>query len=272
MEENLNKTNENVVEHKRASRVIFILGIVLAVAVVFSLISAIVLLLFPVTEIEVSGDSRYNYAEIIEASGITEGKRLYYLNEEKAEKAILSAKPYLKSVKINSYFPNRVKIEIEEFEDIYLVPHTSGYCYVNGDFEILEIVDSAPEYERFSGIYIKLEKYAEGNIGDTFEGEDTKRASQLIDFTKEYGFYDYLNIVDVENKYDNAFVVNKKYKFVFGAMTDISEKMDVAFKVTLSDSFKRENNAIIDATDKKKVVLRYVDDENLRLEFDFCQK
>ena len=93
----------------------------------------------------------------------------------------------------------------------------------------------------------------------------------MIEFIKQYGFYQDLNIVDVEDKYNNSFVVSKKYKFVLGAMTDISEMMDYAFKVCLDDSFDREKNAIIDVTDGQKVILRYVNDENIRKEFDFCQ-
>ena len=271
MEEKINP-NEKMNNHKRASKVIFALGLVLAVTLALALITSLVLLFFPVEQIEVSGDSRYNYSEIIEVSGIKEGARLYYLNEKKAENAILSSLPYLKSVKVTSFFPNRVKIEIEEYEDIYLVPHVNGLCYVNGEFEILEIVDSAPVYERFSGIYIKLEAPIEGEIGTVVDREDTRRASELLGYIKEYGFYQYLNIVDVKNKYDNAFVVGKKYKFVFGAMTDIAEKMDVSFKVCFENSFDQENNGIIDATDKKKVLVRYVNDEKIRSEFDFCQK
>ena len=272
MDKKLNQNTEVKGEHKRASKVIFILGIIFVVCVVFALISSLVLLLFPVGEIEVVGDSRYNYSDIIDASGITKGQRLYYLNENKAENAILNALPYLKSVTIKSHFPNRVKIEIEEYKEIYILPHTNGFCYVNSNFEILEIVDSVPDYERFSGVFIKLEKPAVGEIGSLYQNEDTKRAGELIEFIKEYGFYQDLNIVDVEDKYNNSFVVAKKYKFVLGAMTDISEKMDYSFKVCLDNSFEREKKAIIDATDKKKVILRYVNDENIRQEFDFCQK
>lgn len=271
MEEKLNQNGEVMQNHSLASKVIFAIALILAASIVLGIITSIILLLFPVTEIEVVGDSRYSYSEIIDASGIKKGARLYFLNEKKGEKKLLSAFSYLETVEINTYFPNRVKIEIKEFEDIYLVPHTNGFCYVNGNFEILEIVDAAPEYDRFSGIYIKLENVADGGIGDLLENEDTVRAQALIELIKKYGFYQQLNIVDVENKYDNAFVVAKKYKFVLGAMTDISEKTDAAFKVCLDDSFVNDNNAVIDATNKKKVILRYVDDENIRAEFDFCQ-
>lgn len=272
MEEKIEKSQEVNKKHKRASKLIFALAVILAVAIIFSIATALVLLFFPVGEIEVVGDSRYNYSEIIEASGIKNGARLYYLNEERAEEKILSAFPYLESVEIKSHFPNRVKIEIKEFEDIYLVPHISGFCYVNGDFEILEIVKTAPDYDRFSGIFIKLEKCVEGDIGSLCDGEDIKRAKDLIELVKENGFYQQLNIVDVENKYDNSFVVGKKYKFIIGAMTDISEKMDAVFKVCSTDGFKAENNAIINATNKKEIALRYVNDEKIRQEFDFCQK
>lgn len=272
MEEKINQSKEKNTKHKKASKVILVLAILLVVALALALVTSIILLFFSVSEIEVAGDSRYTYAEIIEASGIEKGARLYYLNEEKAENAILSAFPYLKSVKVYSYFPNRVKIEIEEFESIYLVSHADGFCYVNDNFEILEIISQAPDYDRFTGIFIKLEEALEGEIGTVCEREDINRASELIEIIREYGFYQDLNIVDVDDKYNNSFVVGKKYKFIVGAMSDVEEKLDVAFKVCLSDSFIRENNAIIDATDKKKAVLRYVSDENIRQEFDFCQK
>ena len=272
MEEKLNQNEELTNNHSLASKLIFALALILAVVIVLGLITSIVLLLFQVSEIEVVGDSRYNYAEIIEASGIKKGARLYFINENKAEQRLLSSFPYLATVKIHAYFPNRVKIEIKEFEDIYLIPHANGFCYVNDNFEILEITEQAPIYERFSGIFIKLPSSVQGSIGDVCKNDDTQRASELIEIIKEYGFYTQLNIVDVENKYDNAFVVAKKYKFVLGAMTDASEKIDVAFKVCLGDIFVKQNNAVIDATDKKKVILRYIDDENIRQEFVFCQK
>ena len=120
MEDKTNQNEEVKREHRQASKVIFVLVVIAAIVAVFALVTSIVLLLFPVKEIEVLGDSRYDYSEIIEASGIKNGTRLYFLNEEKAEKAILSAFPYLESVEINSYFPNRVKIEIKEFDEIYL--------------------------------------------------------------------------------------------------------------------------------------------------------
>lgn len=269
MEEN--KRKEEKREHRKGSKIIFIFLIIIVFLLALGLITSLVLLVFPVREIEVEGDSRYAYSEIIDVSKIRIGARLYYVNEKKAESQILENLPYLEGVEVNSYFPNKVIISIKQFDTIYLIKHERGFCYVNDEYEILEIVEKAPSFEDFSGICIKLEKAISGEVGDVYDAEDSQRADDLIKYIKEYGFYQYLNIVDVEEKYNNSFVVGKQFKFVIGAMADIEEKIDASFKVVNSNGFKRNENCIIDTTDKKKVILRYIDDENIRKEFDFCE-
>ena len=272
MEDKIDKIKAIFSDHRRESKIIFILIAIFAFVLAVSVLISIILLFFPVTEIEVMGDSRYSYAEIIEASGVKKGARLYYLNESKAEKKALEKLTYLESVEVHSYFPNRVKIEIKAFEDIYLVYHERGYCYVNDDFEILEITEASFSFDDFSSIFLKLENKLNGEIGDIYDGEDAERANELIKYLKDYGFYQHLNIVDVSKKYDISFIVEKKYQFAIGSMSDIGEKIDVSFKVCFTDDFKREQNSIIDSSDKKKVILRYVTDETIRKEFDFCEK
>ena len=271
MEEKI-KNNENTApEHRKESKIILALSAIFVFLLAISVAVALILLIFPVTEIEVSGDSRYSYTEIIEASGVKKGARLYYLNERKAERKALEGLPYLESVEVNSYFPNRVKIEIKQFDEIYLLYHENGYCFVSDDFEILEVVESKSSFDEFSGIFIKLEQKLAGEIGERYEGADIDRAKELIAHLKEYGFYQYLNIVDVSKKYDMSFVINKRQQFVIGAMTDVGEKLDASFKVCFTDNFKRDANCIIDSSDKKRIVLRYVSDEIIREAFDFCE-
>ncbi len=271
MEEKIKNNESPATEHRKESRIILALSAILVFLLAISAVVALILLIFPVAEIEVSGDSRYSYTEIIEASGVKKGARLYYLNERKAERKALEGLPYLESVEVNSYFPNRVKIEIKQFENIYLLYHESGYCFVSDDFEILEIVESKVNFDEFTGIFIKLEQKLSGQIGEKYEGADIERAKELIEHLKAYGFYQYLNIVDVSKKYSMSFVINKRQQFVIGAMTDIDEKLDASFKVCFTDDFKREANCIIDSSDKKRIVLRYVNDEIIRQAFDFCE-
>ena len=258
-------------DHKTSSKLILIAGAAVALVLIFAILASLVLLIFPVKEIEVTGDSRYSYEEIIAASGVKHGARLYFVNENKAEKRLLEGMPYLENAEVNSYFPNRVKIEINEYRDVYLVQHERGYCYVNAKFEILEIIDKPCAYESFSDIFIKLEAPLSGEVGDVCFKEDAQRALELIEYIKEYGFYTYLNIVDVKGKYNVSFIVEKKIKFVLGSMSDLEEKIDASFKVCFTNEFKRDENCVIDSSDKKRVVLRYVDGDTVKKEFDFCE-
>lgn len=272
MEEKTNEGSKMPRGHRRSSKIILAAGALGALTVAVSIVVAIILLFFPVVEIEVEGDSRYSYSEVIEASGIKSGARLYYLNESKAEKRILEKLPYLERASVNSYFPNRVKIVIDQFDDIYTTYHEDGFCHINGDFEVLDIVsDIEDSYKNFSGIFIKLEKPISNDVGTVYEGEDKDRAIELINYLKEYGFYQSLNLVDVKHKYEVSFIAEKKYRFILGSMTDIEEKIDVSFKVCFTNDFKREENCIINSSDIKKVILRYVDDEMILAEFDFCE-
>lgn len=249
-----------------------ILCIILSVILVVGMLASLVLLLFPVAEIEVVGDSKYTYAEIIESSGIKEGDRLYFVDEERAQRLLLQKYPYLESVEINSYFPNRVVIEISEYRDIYLLEHERGFCYVNSDFEILEITSEAPSAEMLGCIYIKLQNPVAGEVFDTVTGEDISRANELIDYLKNYGFYSYLSLVDVEDRFNLSFVISKKHKLIIGAMTDIEDKIFACYQVCFSDTFKKNESSIINATDKTCVFLRHVSEESILAEFDFSEK
>ena len=185
----MNQTNLGASgKHRKSSVVIFLLGVVLVFLVILSLAVSILLLMFPTKEIEVSGDSRYSYSEIIDATGIKIGSRLYFINESKAEKAILEKMPYLENANVNSYFPDRVKIEIKEFDEIYVLKHERGYCYVNGSFEILEIVETLPAYSDFLGVFVKLENAISGEIGDTYYGVglDARKEAWLSTSSNDY--------------------------------------------------------------------------------------
>lgn len=249
-----------------------ILCIILATALVLGIAVSLVLLAFPVAEIEVVGDSRYTYAELIEESGIKEGARLYFINENRAEKRLLERFPYLERVEIKSYFPNRVVIEISQFREIYLLLHESGFCYVNSEFEILEIVDTAPSADALNCICIKPEKAVSGQVGDTASGEDLDRAKELIGHLKTYGFYSYLSLVDVEDRFNLSFIISKKHKLIIGAMTDIKDKISACYQVCFSGSFKKDQSSIINATDKRNVFLRHVSEESILDELDFSKK
>ena len=237
----------------------------LAILLVAFITALIILAFFTVEEIEVIGDSVYSYSEIISAAEIHESESLYYLDTNSVEKAIIEELPYINKVSVQSYFPNRVVISVEGYDEIYITEHEEGYCYISKDFKILEITDT----KRADAIFIKFPLKLSGRVGETELTENSGIAKGMLEYLKSYGFYQGLNSLDVRDRHAISFVFSGKYRIVIGAMTDVGEKMDASYRVCFSDSFQRDACCIINATDKKTIFLRYVDEEVIEKELDF---
>lgn len=125
----------------------FVLNAVSAVVICVALILG-VSVFFRVSSIEVSGSSRYSSAEIIEASGLSEGSNLVFLNRSAAENRILDALVYIGSVSVRRSLPNKVIIEVRESSTVACVATDAGYWLIDGSCRLLEPV-SALEREEY---------------------------------------------------------------------------------------------------------------------------
>ena len=113
--------------------------------VICGAIATALALFFKVDQVEVSGNGRYSTEEIIEASGVTVGENLFFLNKYEAAARITQELPYVESAKIGRRLPNTLCIQVEECERA-LAAEDKGelwlMCY-NG-----KIADTAPVEDR----------------------------------------------------------------------------------------------------------------------------
>lgn len=248
-------------EHPLATRVIFAtLAFALAVLVIWGCVSA-VLAFFSVEEIEVRGESRYSVEDIISKSGIRQGDRLYYLGSDKRERELLDAYPYLESVRIISYFPNRVIIEVSEYKTLFIAEHKGGACVLNERLEVLEIVSSAEEASR--SVRLELSAPLDASLGEIVTFEDSELASAFASALKGFEYYDRINKISVKDKHGIYFVFDGKYKIITGNIQKLDEKLNLAMKIFSSSDFNKDNCAVIDARDTGKLSLRYVEQDEI---------
>ena len=252
---------ETLSEHPLATRIIFaILAFALAVLVIWGCVSA-VLAFFSVEEIEVRGESRYSAEDIISQSGIRQGDRLYYLGADKKESELLDAYPYLEYVRIISYFPNKVIIEVSEYKTVFTVGHKVGTCVLNESLEVLEIL--SPEESALRGVQLEISAPIEAGLGETASFEEAELALAFANALKDFEYYGQINKISVKDKHGIYFVFDGKYKIVVGNMQKLDEKLDLALKIFSASDFNRDSFAVIDARDTGKLVLRYVDGEEI---------
>lgn len=94
---------------KRSGLVAPLSFVLVCVAIVFALG-----VFFRVQEIEVTGAEIYSNDVIVEASGISEGDNLFFINRFTAASHIFEKLPFVESASVDRSLPNRIVISVEE--------------------------------------------------------------------------------------------------------------------------------------------------------------
>lgn len=96
-------------------------GKLLVMAAVVAAVVFGVAIFFKVNTVEVQGNSIYSAEEILSASGIQKGDNLFTLNKEAAAGSIKAGLPYVETVSVIRFLPDRVVIEVRESEAAFAV-------------------------------------------------------------------------------------------------------------------------------------------------------
>lgn len=233
----------------RKSKLVRIIFLTCMMLLLIFILSAIIYeLFFKITEIEVTGLTKYSEKEIISISGAEEGKNLYSFNIKEAIENITMYYPFVKSVTVTRSLPNKVSFSIVEenavfyadiFGEIYLFSGTmrvlgKGSKYTtDGLIELkLPLVNYAVAGNNVSFLEPKNEKYIKSTTSDTI-------ASPMADR---------VNIVDLRNKYNMTMVIDRKYRLIFGTTEEVLLKLKLAEKVFQDSMFTTGNKAIVDLT------------------------
>lgn len=106
-----------------------------------------VAIFFKVNTVEVQDNTIYSAEEIRSASGIQKGDNLFTLNKEAAAGSIKASLPYVETVSIIRFLPDKIVIEVKESDATFAVTtDTNTTWLINSVGKALEqISDSAPD-------------------------------------------------------------------------------------------------------------------------------
>lgn len=106
-----------------------------------------VAIFFKVNTVEVQGNTIYSAEEIRSASGIQKDDNLFTLNKEAAAGSIKASLPYVETVSIIRFLPDKIVIEVKESDATFAVTtDTNTTWLINSVGKALEqISDSAPD-------------------------------------------------------------------------------------------------------------------------------
>ena len=193
---------------RRNGRRKFRLGAVLMAVVIIIVALVGVTFLFNVREIKVEGDiQRYDVNELIAASGVTKGKSLLFLNEEKISDSVCSAYPYVSVVTIRKEYPSTVTLIISESTECAAMKFEGEYYLLDENCRILDTIDAAA-----AGSYIEINglEMTGGTRGRTIEVAPEnemklKYTQEILGALDSAGLVSGVESIDVSNVGNIAF-------------------------------------------------------------------
>jgi cell division protein FtsQ len=195
----------------------------------FLVIVAIIFIMsvfFKVSRIEVEGNSIYTDDEIIEASGITTGDNLFFINGIAAGSRVAVKLPYIDSVQINRGLPNLVTIKVTESKAVGYVTVDDELWSVSSDGKFLsEISEDDSEYiASISGISVS--DPATGEHIKAASGEESKLAylTDILYQIQARGMYGKVTAIDMSDVSNPTFEYDSRFLVKLGAMDDTEYK------------------------------------------------
>ena len=257
---------------KRVERVIEIdvMKLITALTVlVMSLLLIISLVVFvrgmlKVSRFDVTGDSPYEREEIVNASGIKPGDRLYGIDVDTVEKNIRARCPYVQSVTVKSKFPNRVKIDVTSQTASWYIEIEGDYYALDSDLKVLEETRDNKKFIDGGIARLTLPHIKSAVVGSVLvfgnNDSEVRFANEFMRMAKLTTFKSRLTLVDIENRFDIYIQVDGKVNVYMGSTENASVKMK-AVETALKDP-RLENciSAEIDASDPSAISVRPVID------------
>ncbi len=225
-----------------------------------AIVAAVVLsvtVLFQIDVIQVTGQSRYEEQEIIQASGIQTGENLFLVDTSYAEQKIEENLPYIGTAVVSRRLPAKILITVQEAEVSGAMEYQGQYAIVSPEGKVLEIVDALPEgYSLIEGMNLKS-----AQVGKQIEYEDQEKKEIFTELAKSLAQHGIAPItkMDLTNLYDISVEYDGRITLELGLPSDIDFKVRFA-KTVLSDPSMAEESGVLNLVNAKEEDRAYFDE------------
>ncbi len=236
---------------KKPNTVLIVITVFMALCACFTLFWYIRSML-PVTNFVVSGVTQYEKMDIVEASGIKKGDRLYKIDADEVEQRLLEECLYFDSVKVEKKFPNTVIFRVEEKVAQWYIQVSDSYYALDSDLLVIEETYSNEKYVKGGVSQLILPELNRLICGETPQfgssEAESERVEALLKEIQAMPFKSRLTLVDMESRFDITVVVDGKYDVYIGDPTNVTEKLTEVEQILKTDELKNSAGAEIDAS------------------------
>ncbi len=173
-ENTIDKKKKTKVKKKKRKRKNWLLRVIVFIGFIVGIYYFATSEFFDINSIEVEGNKHFTVEQIKDKSGIKIGNNLFKIDIRKVRDKILK-NPYFKNVEIDRKIPRKVKIKVEEREEIATVKIKRGYSVIDGDGLVLRNIDKELGLTEISGFNETVNK-----IGKPLEVVENTKLNETL--------------------------------------------------------------------------------------------
>jgi len=214
---------------RRRRKIMLITSLVLIIGITLSVLSCTVF--FPIKQINIVGNERYNKEEIVASIGVIKGDNLLLASESRANKVLKQEFTYIESVEFDKKIPFTLEVKINEYQTYAQLNINNQYIKFGYDGKILDIAKK-PQKNSPVVTGINLEEF---EIGDTIDltSEDGK-LSKVVEIIKafEKNEIDGITLINLEDIQDIRVTYKDRIVMLLGSNSNLDKKL-IHAKATL---------------------------------------
>lgn len=235
------------------------IGIVISGALILVIgLILIILPMFRVGSVEVTGCSYTTAEQIITASGIKNGDELFAVDMQKVVGQVLEQCPYVDKVSISVSFPSKVIITVVERQNVMYTEFEGAFYSLDAGYYVLEEKQGETAFSPF--LHITLPSIASCAVGSRIRfsdpDADLSYISTLLEELRATELPGDLTRVDVSGRFSVYLVLDARYRVKLGRVTQIPLKLQLCGEILKKEAEKGDAYAEIDLSDPDAATYR----------------
>ncbi|MCI8360841.1 MAG: FtsQ-type POTRA domain-containing protein [Clostridiales bacterium] len=177
---------------------------------------------FPVTDIQVTGETRYAASQILEVSALQTGDNLLLADTANAADRIRKQLPYIGKVTVSRRLPGTLVIQVAESAPTRALEREEGYLLLNEENKVVDEAADKP-----AGLLLirgmETEPYEKGRVIAFSNTQQEELLDSLLERLQRQSLP--VTLLDLSDIVQIRFVLDNRILIKFGAATDLDKKL-----------------------------------------------
>ncbi|QQY80540.1 cell division protein FtsQ [Keratinibaculum paraultunense] len=193
---------------------------------------------FNIEKIQIVGNGKMSYSEILNASTYTKGENIFKISKKLGEEN-LKKLPYIKEAKVKRKLPKTLLIQVEEREEVAIVPYIGAFVYIDEEGNVLSIKEKKAQSKLPQIFGIEL---IDVIPGENLFSDDRQAHKEFLKLSKQMDLLKLMKYINFSDNDNINIELISGIKVAFGPLDNVKYKLSFLYEI-LKDLDKKDITA-----------------------------